>query len=82
MVRGKNTVYALSGYVRSLGEADDSLNMLATQDGRAFTAFRLLVKDRLLTLCFFHCSPEKHLVVQQVDVLRWVLDTCPLEESL
>jgi len=37
MVRGKNTVYALSGYVRSLGEADDSLNMLATQDGREST---------------------------------------------
>lgn len=36
IVQGKNTSYALSGYVRSLGEADDSLNMLATQDGRTF----------------------------------------------
>ena len=30
---GSNKTYALSGFVRSLGEADDSLNRLATQDG-------------------------------------------------
>lgn len=34
MITGKNVSYAFSGYVRSIGEADDSLNMLATQDGR------------------------------------------------
>ncbi|KAK9894251.1 ribosomal protein S21e [Cystobasidium minutum MCA 4210] len=33
MITGKNVSYAFSGYVRSIGEADDSLNMLATQDG-------------------------------------------------
>ena len=30
---GAYKTYALSGFVRSLGEADDSLNRLATQDG-------------------------------------------------
>lgn len=34
MVAGKNVVYALSGFVRREGEADDSLNRLATKDGR------------------------------------------------
>ncbi|KAJ3074745.1 40S ribosomal protein S21, partial [Rhizoclosmatium hyalinum] len=30
---GATKAYAFSGFVRSLGEADDSLNRLATQDG-------------------------------------------------
>ncbi|KAJ3114141.1 hypothetical protein HDU96_002522 [Phlyctochytrium bullatum] len=30
---GQTKTYALSGFVRSLGESDDSLNRLATQDG-------------------------------------------------
>ncbi|KAJ3299362.1 40S ribosomal protein S21 [Borealophlyctis nickersoniae] len=30
---GGYQTYALSGFVRSMGEADDSLNRLATQDG-------------------------------------------------
>jgi small subunit ribosomal protein S21e len=34
MINGQNTSYALSGYVRQMGEADDSLNMLTTRDGR------------------------------------------------
>jgi hypothetical protein len=34
MVNGKNVSYAFSGYVRSIGEVDDSFNMLATEDGR------------------------------------------------
>lgn len=33
MIQGKNVTYAFSGFVRSMGESDDSLNMLATQDG-------------------------------------------------
>lgn len=33
MINGQNTSYALSGYVRQMGEADDSLNMLTTRDG-------------------------------------------------
>ena len=37
MITGKNVSYAFSGYVRSIGEADDSLNMLATGDGRGST---------------------------------------------
>lgn len=31
-IPGKNVTYALSGFVRREGEADDSLNRLATQD--------------------------------------------------
>eukprot|EP00127_Corallochytrium_limacisporum_P003602 Clim_evm85s150 gene=Clim_evmTU85s150 len=30
---GKYTTYALSGFVRAMGEADDSLNRLAEKDG-------------------------------------------------
>ena len=30
---GQQTSFALSGFVRSLGESDDSLNRLATQEG-------------------------------------------------
>ncbi|KAI8622327.1 40S ribosomal protein S21 [Chytriomyces sp. MP71] len=30
---GSSKAYALSGFVRGLGEADDSINRLATQDG-------------------------------------------------
>jgi small subunit ribosomal protein S21e len=33
MVQGKSKAYALSGAVRAAGEADDSINRLATQDG-------------------------------------------------
>lgn len=32
-IAGSNTTYALSGYVRARGEADDSINRLAQQDG-------------------------------------------------
>ncbi|EFP76105.1 40S ribosomal protein S21 [Puccinia graminis f. sp. tritici] len=32
-IPGKNITYALSGFVRREGEADDSINRLATQDG-------------------------------------------------
>lgn len=32
-IAGSNTTYALSGYIRARGEADDSLNRLAQQDG-------------------------------------------------
>jgi len=30
---GENITYALSGFVRSMGESDDSLNRLAQRDG-------------------------------------------------
>merc|ERR1712093_576546 len=33
MLNGQNITYAFSGFVRGLGESDDSLNMLATEDG-------------------------------------------------
>ncbi|KNZ56628.1 40S ribosomal protein S21 [Puccinia sorghi] len=36
-IPGKNVTYALSGFVRREGEADDSINRLATQDGRFFS---------------------------------------------
>ncbi|ODV93068.1 hypothetical protein PACTADRAFT_5387 [Pachysolen tannophilus NRRL Y-2460] len=32
-IPGSHTTYALCGYIRSRGEADDSLNRLAQQDG-------------------------------------------------
>jgi hypothetical protein len=32
-IAGSNTTYALSGFVRGRGEADDSINRLAQQDG-------------------------------------------------
>ncbi|CAG87309.2 DEHA2D15092p [Debaryomyces hansenii CBS767] len=32
-IPGDNTTYALCGYIRGRGEADDSLNRLAQQDG-------------------------------------------------
>ncbi|CZT22236.1 unnamed protein product [Zymoseptoria tritici ST99CH_1A5] len=30
---GENQVYALSGFVRAMGESDDSINRLAQRDG-------------------------------------------------
>jgi small subunit ribosomal protein S21e len=33
LVPGENVVYAISGFVRSQGESDDSLNRLAQRDG-------------------------------------------------
>ena len=30
---GENQVYALSGFVRAMGESDDALNRLAQRDG-------------------------------------------------
>ncbi|KEZ45904.1 hypothetical protein SAPIO_CDS1282 [Scedosporium apiospermum] len=32
-IAGENIVYALCGFVRSVGESDDSLNRLAQRDG-------------------------------------------------
>ncbi|KAI0998271.1 hypothetical protein K3495_g9923 [Podosphaera aphanis] len=32
-ITGENHVYALSGFVRAMGESDDSLNRLAQRDG-------------------------------------------------
>jgi small subunit ribosomal protein S21e len=32
-VQGENHVYALCGFVRSMGESDDALNRLAQRDG-------------------------------------------------
>lgn len=32
-VTGTYKTYALSGFIRALGESDDSINRLATQDG-------------------------------------------------
>ncbi|KAL1894067.1 40S ribosomal protein S21 [Ceratocystis pirilliformis] len=32
-VQGENHVYAMCGFIRALGEADDSLNRLAQRDG-------------------------------------------------
>jgi len=32
-IPGDNTTYALCGYIRGRGEADDSVNRLAQQDG-------------------------------------------------
>lgn len=32
-VPGENHVYALSGFVRAMGESDDALNRLAQRDG-------------------------------------------------
>lgn len=34
MIPGSNTAFPLSGYVRAQGESDDSLNRLATKEGR------------------------------------------------
>jgi len=39
MIQGQNVTYALSGFVRREGEADDSINRLATKDGRGFFLF-------------------------------------------
>ncbi|KAK3329179.1 40S ribosomal protein S21 [Apodospora peruviana] len=32
-VAGENIIYALSGFVRAMGESDDALNRLAQRDG-------------------------------------------------
>ncbi|KAG7107786.1 40S ribosomal protein S21 like [Verticillium longisporum] len=32
-VQGENHVYALSGFVRAMGESDDAMNRLAQRDG-------------------------------------------------
>jgi len=32
-VQGENIIYALSGFVRAMGESDDALNRLAQRDG-------------------------------------------------
>lgn len=45
IIPGSNTTFALSGYVRNAGEADDSLNRLATKEGREYLRSR--VKDEL-----------------------------------
>lgn len=37
MIPGQSTVFPLSGFVRQLGEGDDSLNRLAQNAGRKFT---------------------------------------------
>lgn len=36
MIPGSSTVFPLSGYVRRSGESDDSLNRLATKEGREY----------------------------------------------
>lgn len=33
VMTGKNTVYAICGSIRQMGESDDSLNFLAKRDG-------------------------------------------------
>lgn len=38
MIPGASTIFALSGYVRRAGESDDSLNRLATKEGRESTS--------------------------------------------
>ena len=43
-IAGENITYALSGYVRGRGEADDSLNRLAQQDGLLKNVWSTLVK--------------------------------------
>lgn len=32
-IQGENIIYALSGFVRAMGESDDALNRLAQRDG-------------------------------------------------
>lgn len=32
-IQGENVIYALSGFVRAMGESDDALNRLAQRDG-------------------------------------------------
>ena len=64
MINGKNVSYAFSGYVRQMGESDDSLNMLATNDGRECTAVWSFWPD-LTSRC--PRSPEEHLVVPEVE---------------
>lgn len=34
LVQGSNTIFPLSGFVRRMAESDDSLNRLATKEGR------------------------------------------------
>jgi hypothetical protein len=36
MIPGSATHFPLSGFVRSQGESDDSLNRLATKEGREY----------------------------------------------
>ena len=36
MIPGQSTVFPLSGFVRQLGEGDDSLNRLAQKEGRKY----------------------------------------------
>lgn len=36
MIPGQSTVFPLSGFVRQLGEGDDSLNCLAQKEGRKY----------------------------------------------
>jgi small subunit ribosomal protein S21e len=46
---GQTKGYALSGFVRSLGESDDSLNRLTTQDGY----LKKYALHNSLHLCYF-----------------------------
>jgi small subunit ribosomal protein S21e len=49
MIPGSNTTFPLSGYVRRAGESDDSMNRLATKEGR-----------ECLVLAFgFACAEER-----------------------
>ena len=36
MIPGQSTIFPLSGFVRQLGEGDDSLNRLAQKEGRKY----------------------------------------------
>ncbi|KAJ1029036.1 hypothetical protein NDA18_002666 [Ustilago nuda] len=40
MIPGQSTIFPLSGFVRQLGEGDDSLNRLAQKEGRFQNIFK------------------------------------------
>jgi small subunit ribosomal protein S21e len=46
MIPGQQKTYAFCGFVRREGQSDDSLNRLATQDGRAFGPAPIPLQNR------------------------------------
>jgi len=74
-IKGKSTTIAICGRIRAQGDSDDSINRIATKEGRELTV-TCPCKDVRLT-----CSAEEHLdllpldwaYVYDWDVCSWIM---------
>lgn len=76
-IPGKNVTYALSGFVRREGEADDSINRLATDDGRespAYGPLKFAASDDTRKYSTFprdHSSPQRSYLNAIIDFRKY-----------